>query len=154
MATLILARDTVKKGQGPILDELAVPIEAGAIIYAGGIVVASAAGRATSAALYPNGKPIGRAEITFNNTAGVLDTLTGRVATGAAGCIMFPIRRGVFPYDNGSAGDAFTQADLLSPFYVVDDTTVGKTNGGSGRLVGGIFLGFHDDGVSCLVQFA
>lgn len=44
---------------------------------------------------------------------------------------------GVFPFAIGSAGDALAQADVGNNVYGIDDQTVGKTDGGTGRPVAG-----------------
>ena len=47
------------------------------------------------------------------------------------------VRTGVFPFDIGTSGDALAKADELNDVYVIDDHTVGKTDGGVGRPIAG-----------------
>lgn len=47
--------------------------------------------------------------------------------------------------DMGTAGDAFTDADIGLVAYGIDNCTVGKTDGSSTRSPAGIFLGLNSD---------
>jgi hypothetical protein len=111
------------------------PMKANEAIYAGTIAVTKA-GYAISAktglattdicwGLYNgliNGSPAVSTPITAGTTNG--DTLIG-------------IDTGTFYLQNGTNSDAFTQADVGATAYVVDEVTVGKTDGSAARPVAG-----------------
>lgn len=69
---------------------------------------------------------------------------------GADGAASVGIERGVFAFNNSSAGDLITQADVGASCYIVDDQTVAKTNGTNTRSVAGVIEGF--DGTMVLVR--
>ena len=58
----------------------------------------------------------------------------GSVATsGSDGVTLIDVYDGIFPFFIGSSGDALAQADVGNFVYAIDDQTVGKTDGGTGR---------------------
>ncbi len=59
---------------------------------------------------------------------------------GAQGACTAPIDRGDFWLAYGSGGDAFAQGDVQATAYVIDEVTVGKTNGSNTRPAAGIVL--------------
>ncbi|WP_374348628.1 hypothetical protein [Chitinimonas sp.] len=114
---------------------LAVPVAAGVRIRAGLIVVANATGFAlegsTSAAI----TYLGRAEASVDNTAGP-----------DGGAIVYVRRSKAFKWAN-EPSDPVTQASFGKPAYIVDNQTVGKTNGGGTRSLAGTVVGVDADGV-------
>lgn len=113
----------------------------------------------------PDGIPYGVADNTvgLKGTIGVIDTATGYLKMGvtgtglvcagridadwdntgtghAAGAITVPVRQGCFPYYMGTAGDAITNLNIGSLCYVIDNQTVGLTNGGGTRSVAGVIM--------------
>lgn len=66
---------------------------------------------------------------------GVCDlTLANSLVTaGADGLTKIVTKTGIFPFLIGASADALTQADVGSNVYAIDDTTVGKTDGGVRR---------------------
>jgi hypothetical protein len=91
------------------------PLKATTQVYAGGIAMIDAGyGRPGGTAL--NLIAVGRWAQTVNNT-------------GSAGAKEALAEEGTFLWDNSSAGDLITQADLFKDCYVVDDQTVAKTDG-------------------------
>lgn len=62
----------------------------------------------------------GRAEETVDNTGG------------AAGALSVRVRKGTFAWNAGAAGDAITAANIGQQAWIIDDNTVGLTNGGGG----------------------
>jgi hypothetical protein len=95
------------------------PVAAGVKIYKGAIVVLSG-GNAEPGVTGLNLISAGRAEEDADNTGG------------GAGAISVRVRRGTFAWNSGAAGDAITEANIGAPAYIIDDNTVGLTNGGGG----------------------
>jgi hypothetical protein len=67
-------------------------------------------------------------------------------AGGAAAAKEVEVDEGDFPFDNSTAGDALTNADIGAVVYLVNNNQVAKTNGGSTRSVAGRLVGFFSDG--------
>lgn len=93
--------------------------------FAGALVALDANGRLVPGAVSTTLKAIGRCEAYVDNSAGADDAVTVKA------------RRGNFRWNNSSAGDAITAADIGSDCYIVDDQTVAKTNGTNTRSVAG-----------------
>ncbi len=89
-------------------------------IYAGGLVCKNASGYVVPGATATTLIALGRAQDTVTNS-------------GSAGAVTVRYDQGVFRFDNSSAGDAITIADIGSDCFVVDDQQVAKTNGTSTR---------------------
>lgn len=66
---------------------------------------------------------------------------------GADGAVYGQVEAGTFKWNNSSAGDLITQAEVGTQCYIVDDQTVAKTNGGATRSVAGIVQAVDSDGV-------
>jgi hypothetical protein len=118
MAALTAPRDTKYY---EIIQKDWLPVAAGVRLWAGGIVAANAAGYAVPASADVTQTAAGRAEHSLDN------------ALGASGDLKVEIRRGVFLYANGTGGDAITMADRFKDCFIIDDQTVGKTNGSGAR---------------------
>lgn len=133
MSALASARNTTKLAPGEVvLSSLDVLQKGSTIVYEGALVVLSggygkpgvtglgliSAGRAAM----PNGQP--------SDSTGLAD-----------GILHIRVEQGVFPYTMGSAGDAIAQANVGQPCYVIDDQTVGLTDGGGTRSLAGIVIG-------------
>lgn len=86
-------------------------------IYQGGLVVLNASGYLAPGSSALNLIAAGRAEETVANA-------------GAAGALTCKIRQGVFRFDNSTAGEAITVAEIGDDCFIVDDLKVQKTNGG------------------------
>lgn len=56
----------------------------------------------------------------------------------ADGAILAGVEQGILPWNIGSAGDALTQADAGSIVYIIDNQTVGKTDGSGTRSPAGV----------------
>ena len=114
-----------------------IPVAAGVKIFKGAIVV-MAAGYAEPGVTALGLIVLGRAEQDADNTGG------------AAGAISVRVRRGTFAWNSGAGADAITEANIGQQAYVIDDNTVGLTNGGGGgaatRSVAGVI--FDIDSVS------
>lgn len=114
---------------------IAVPVAASAVIYAGALVVANAAGFAAPGSVATTLTYLGRAEESVNNTGGSNGDKTVQVR-----------RKKAFKWKNYTS-DALVQADLGKAVYIYDDETVAKTSGGSARSLGGKMVQFEADGV-------
>jgi len=116
--------------------DLALPVEANSKIWGGGIVVVNANGNAVKGAATQNGlRAAGIAEDPADNSSG------------AAGAITVSTLRGCFRLANGTAADLLARADIGATCYVIDDQTVGKTNGSTTRATAGIVRDVDADGV-------
>jgi len=74
--------------------------------------------------------------------AGRIDADWDNTGTGhAAGAINVPVSQGVFPWYMGTSSDAITNLDIGSLCYIIDNQTVGKTDGGGTRSVAGVICG-------------
>jgi len=114
---------------------ISVPMAASAKCFAGGIVVANAAGYAAPGSTATTLTYLGRAEEYVDNSSG------------ADGDKNVMVRRGKsFKWKN-SGTDAVTQAELGKTCYIEDDETVAKTDGTSTRSAAGTVVGIDSDGV-------
>lgn len=114
---------------------ISIPVAAGAIIYAGALVVTNAAGFAAPGSVATTLTYAGRAEEAISNTGGANGDQTIRVRRGVA-----------FKFLNSGA-DPVTQASQGKVCYIVDDQTVAATNGTATRSAAGIVVGIDSDGV-------
>lgn len=114
---------------------ITVPVAAGAKIYAGALVAASATGYAQPGGVAATLTYLGRAEQYADNTGG------------AAGAITVQVRRKRAFYWQNSGTDPVTQASLGKTAYIVDDQTVSATNGGNTQSAAGIVVGLDANGV-------
>jgi hypothetical protein len=96
-----------------------IPVAAGVKIYAGALVVMNA-GYAAPGTTATGLIALGRAEHQVDNTGG------------AAGALSVKVRRGPVAWNSGAGGDAITEANIGANAYIIDDNTVGLTNGGGG----------------------
>ena len=110
------------------------PVATGAKIYAGAIVVLDG-GYAKPGSTDTGLVVLGIAEAPVDNTLG------------QNGDLEVSVRRGVFRFENSSAGDAIARADIGKRCYVVDDQTVAKTSGTNTRSVAGVIADVDSDGV-------
>lgn len=127
-------RNTPRRGVGPVLDVLEIPVAANAVIYQGALVVVNA-GYAERGSAALNLIAVGRAQSTVSN-AGGLD-----------GDQRIRVERGVFRFNNSAGADEITQADLLQDAYVVDDESVARTDGSGARSKAGRIMDVDDYGV-------
>jgi len=103
------------------------PLAAAALIFAGALYSLDGSGNAVKS--------------TSGGTA-VRGVAQGR-ADQAGGDTHVEGMRGVFCFENGTAGAAVSRADIGAIAYVVDDQTVGKT----GTAVAGVIVDFDELGV-------
>jgi hypothetical protein len=104
-------------------------------IFAGAIVCVNATGYAVNGQVATTLTYVGRADAYVDNTLG---------ADGAA--MVLVRRKKAFKWFNAAA-DLITQADMYKTAYIVDDETVGKTNGGNTRSAAGRIVGIDSNGV-------
>lgn len=129
-------RDTPRR-EGRILN---VPVKANVRIYQGTLVVRNG-GYAAPGSTAPNLVPLGLATETVDNTGG------------ADGALRVNVEPGIYRFDNSAAADQISEAEIGSDCYIVDDSTVAKTNGGNTRSVAGKVAGVDADGVWVQVGF-
>lgn len=103
------------------------PLAAGALIYAGALYALDVTGNAVKA--------------TAGGTA--VRAVAQHRADQAGGDTRVKGERGVYCFENGTAGAAISRANIGAVAYVVDDQTVGKT----GTAVAGVIVDFDDRGV-------
>lgn len=102
------------------------PMAASAKVYAGTIAAIDASGNVNKGITSTTIRAVGVFLAPFDNTGG------------AAAALSAEVHRGVFgPFANSSAGDLIAAADVGADCYIVDDSTVAKTNGTSTRSVAG-----------------
>lgn len=104
------------------------PVAAGVTIFQGALVVLDAAGNARPGYVATGLVPRGRASVTVNNAGGL------------AGAVTVESEPGVYRYGNSAAGDAITRAEIGDVCFIVDDETVGKTNGTDTRSAAGVVV--------------
>ncbi len=124
MAALTAARKDVSH-RGALVQTLGRPAAASQTIYNGALVALNASGLVVPAAGTEGLKCVGVADL--DNKSSVATVSGDRVA----------VKTGIFPFKIGAGGDALVQADAGHPVYVLDDQTVGKTDGGVRRPVAG-----------------
>ena len=131
MAALTEERPIDRVGSQAIPDRLMRPLAASIKAIKGGIA-ANVAGYARPGITATGHKMFGVFDETVDNTAGAAGAKSARVI------------RGVFTFNNSSAGDLIAQADVGNNCYVVDDQTVAKTDGTGTRSIAGVIEGFKD----------
>lgn len=109
-------------------------MKGGVTIYRGAMVAIDADRFGVPAGPVAAHKVIGRAEDTYDNSAG------------ADGGLRAKARTGVLLWGNAAA-DAIAVADIGALAYVVDDNTVAKTSAGGARPVAGVIFDVDPDGV-------
>lgn len=138
MAALTVEKDNTRYGDDAVVDLLALKIDANVKILKGALV-SLAAGYARPSRTNTTDLVAGVARATVDNTGG------------AQGAKDVEVRRGLFTFENSTAGDLIAQANVGAVCYVVDDQTVALTNGGATRGIAGRILGVTADG-KVLVQ--
>ena len=111
------------------------PLAAAAVIYAGAMYMLDATGNALPAA--PQA-----AAITL-----VVRAVARRRAVQAQGDALTDGATGVFCFDNATAGDALTRADIGAVCYALDDATVAKGHDTNKRPKAGVVVDVDAHGV-------
>lgn len=125
--------DKARPRQGENGRRMKYPMTADTVIKEGAIV-SLVSGRALEGATATTHTTVGVAWRRCDNSGG------------AAGAKEVEVDEGDFPFDNSSASDELTAADIGAVVYLVDNNTVAKTNGSSTRSVAGRLVGFFSDG--------
>lgn len=139
MAALIAARDTRRVGDQFPHGPKAHPVLTNTVIYGGSIVCTNAAGFAVPGAVATTLKAVGVAVGTVNNNPG------------ASGAKSVEAMVGEFYFNNATAGDLITQADVGNQCWILDDNTVAKTDGSAARSVAGVITAVDAYGVAVLI---
>ena len=121
-------------------DEIALPVKGATKIYAGTMVQRDSSGLGVPASATIANKTVGIAERQADNSGGA-DSAINVVA----------LRRRVGIFANSASGDLIAQADVGNDCYVVDDSTVAKTDNSGARPKAGTILGVDSQGVHVLV---
>ncbi len=116
---------------GWIIDLMA---SAAALLEAGKLICANAAGYAVEGSESATLTALGRCKATVDNSAG------------ADGALVVEVERGTFQWAN-SATDAVDITCIGKTVYIEDDQTVSKTDNSSARSAAGKCLGVDADGV-------
>lgn len=115
---------------------IAVIVKNGSTIYAGALVtLLTADGTAVPAGTAAAGVAVGVARA----------TVTGD------GVVTVDVEPGCFRFDNSTTTDEITAADIGNTCYIVDDSTVAKTDNSAARKAAGIIADVDDDGVWVIV---
>ncbi len=128
-----LTKDTPRLRVGEIKGKKRLPVAASTTIYAGSIVMVNAGGYAVPGAT-----------ATGQFVAGV--AAQGVVNSGANGALFVEVDEGDFEVTSGTAGDAITVANYGDGLFIIDDDTLGATNGGATRSAGGTCIGMSING--------
>lgn len=132
--TALAAPNTKVGNKGPINMVFGRTTKAGKVFYAGAAVALEPVGKFLVPASSAPGL-IACGILDLDNKPSVDTTL------GVDGDTTLVVKCGVFPFSIGSSGDALVKADELNDVFMIDDNTVGKTDGGLGRAVmGQLFL--------------
>lgn len=107
-------------------------------IYAGGLVMLDASGRAVPGAAATGQIAVGVARARSVNA-------------GADNAVRVKVRRGAFWFKNSTSTDEITAAEIGDDCFIVDDEQVAKTNGSTTRSVAGKVLAI-DTNLGVLVQ--
>lgn len=116
------------------------PIAANKRTWKGGIICLDSSGNAIPGTVAASGtvKCVGVASHSLNN-------LTGSDLGGAAGAADQEVAFGVHGFDSGLSSDAITADDIGEVAYVIDDNTVGLTDGGgAARVPAGVITEVRD----------
>lgn len=114
--------------------DFVIPAAASKTFYAGAILCVDATGFGTPGATATTLKALGVVKRHVTSPA-------------VAGAVTVEYERGLFRFENSSAADLITLADIGSTAYIVDDQTVAKTNGSNTRSAAGVIRGVDDLGV-------
>lgn len=123
MAALTDNRNTPRRGEAMLVGD---PVAASTVLYAGGMYVLDATG-AAKPAVAADKKPV--------------RAVSTRLSVPADETV--PGERGVFRFDNSTAGAAITRADIGNNAFVADDSTVSK----AGSCIAGEIIDVDDVGV-------
>jgi len=122
---------------GNVHQQLNLGLAATTTVYRGSIALKNASGYLkNSASPLSTDTCMGLVEQALN----IANTGPGIVGTSTNGAVLVDIATGTFFLSAGTAGDALTIADIGSKVYVIDEVTVGKTDGSATRPVAGTLV--------------
>lgn len=151
MAVLSAQRSTPKMPpEGVIPDVVPLPVAAAVKIWAGGMVCTNASGYAQPASTAGGVVCWGRAE-PAQNAAGAL---AADNTSGSNGAITLQVRQGCFKWASGTSADLISVTNAGVDCYVIDDFTVGLTDGGGTRVRAGKIIQVDSDGGVWVLQGA
>lgn len=128
-------RNTRRRGS----DVRTLTVAADTVIPAGVIAAVNAAGHLVNAGTPGAVRVVGYTQSRADNAGGV------------AGALMHPAWRGVAgPFATGAGADQVGAADVGALCYVIDNQTVARVDGGTGRLDAGRVWAVEDGGVYVL----
>lgn len=110
------------------------PVAANTTVYHGDIVGVNASGYLSTSPTY------------------ILGTAMETVSVVSAGEKKCRVGMGLFGYTNGTAGDALGAGDIGDTVYLISGNTVGKTDGGTGRLPVGKLVNVDDGGAIVTIK--
>jgi hypothetical protein len=147
MTALTSARYTRQLDDKPFPYQFGNPIAANQTIYVGGMCgIITATQGYISDALTSTTFQIWGVAMAFNQFMQVYNN-----SAGAAGAFNVRTQRGCFAMFSGTAGDLLSQATVGKLVYVIDDQTVGLTNGGATRSLAGVHRQYDADG-TCWIE--
>lgn len=114
----------------------AMPLETNMVIHAGTLACVNAAGNVVKGITSTALRCLGVFLAAMNSTGLAAGVLTAEPAIGVFG-----------PFANSAAGDQITNADVGADCWIVDDSTVAKTNGSASRSVAGKVWAVTSEGV-------
>lgn len=131
MTALVKDRNTPRRA-GDQFDD---PVAAATVLFEGAMVCLNAAGDAVPGSTATGLVPRGVAEARVDNAAG------------AVGDKSVPSQAGTFRFENSTAADEITRAEIGDTAYIVDDQTVAKTDGTGTRSAAGKIIDVDAVGV-------
>lgn len=111
------------------------PVAASVCCYAGALAVLDSSGNVKPGVTATGLIPVGRFEALADNSSG------------GAGAIKVKVLSGIFRWNNSSATDEITKAEIGDRAFIVDDQTVAKLDGSNTRSLAGQVVDVDDYGV-------
>ncbi len=137
MSAATAPRKTMQMEGNPLPVVLSFPIKANAILYQGTLAMIDSSGRLIAGAAATGCQTVGK----FDNNEAVTD------ATGFSdGDKIGTVYPGVWKWANGTGGDVIAADDVGKLAYVIDNQTVGLTDGSATRSIAGTIFGVDSSG--------
>lgn len=128
-----LSKDIARLRLGEPITQGRAPMATSTTFYAGSIVMTNAGGYATPGAV-----------ATGQFARGVCSL--GKANSGSNGAAEIAFEEGDFEFESGTVADALTVANIGDTVYIIDDNTVGATDGTSTRSAAGKMVGLSPNG--------
>lgn len=143
---------TIRYGTPDGHQPLAKGVTSGVTIYRGSVaLLASGTGFLKNASSVASGDLV--LGIVDEAGAGIANTGPGILGTSPSGSTQASIATGSFILASGTGSDALGVTTNALPVYLINETTVGATNGGSTRPLAGIQLSCNADDASIPVGY-